>query len=187
MRGLFHFLILCPHLVFAEDTKILSNQILSVESGVICAPVATGEAKAPDTLAGTTHLISENPPFVSQENQVPAVLGIGFGVKSMSIYPDGLSDVQMVITHPPMGVQKTTSQSYKTTISGRSQSITFYQFDFDYELQIGTWRMEAIRGEEILFSAEFEIVLPNQMPELSQVCGFEDLLSLYFEPDASLR
>lgn len=144
---------------------------------MICAPEAVGSSPAPGTLAGTTHIIDEDPPFVSNARRVPAVLGIGFGVKSISSTPEGLEDVTMVITHPGMGADKIKTQSYGTRISGLAPSLTFYQFDYDYELLPGIWQMVAMKDDAVLYSASFEVLPPQQVPELASVCGFESLLS----------
>lgn len=178
MRSLFLFFICVPCFAFAQPKDKVSADILSLQSGVICAPPSEGEAAAPDTIAGTTHLISDVPPFVSTVNRVPAVLGIGFGVKSISVAPEGISNIDMVITHPPMGASGVTTQSYSTSIRGDAQSITFYQFDYEYELLPGIWTMQAKYGDVVLFTSVFVIVPPNELPQLASICGFEELLSL---------
>ena len=159
----------------AQD--MTAEAIASLESGVICPPPTVGTAPAPGTVAGTTHLIDENPPFVSLGNRVPAVLGIGFGVKAMAVDPAGLSDVTMTVTHPPMGDGKATSQSFFTRVGGGDPSLTFYQFDFDYELLIGTWTMTATKDGVTLYETQFDVVPPRLVPELAAICGFEQLLS----------
>lgn len=178
MRALLLLLIcLTASALPAQERAISSDLIETLDSGVVCAPPTTGEKLAPDTIAGVTHLIDTDPPFVSTKNRVPAVLGIGFGVKSSVRLPDGLAGVTMTITHPPIGPEGITQQSFQTSISGGGQSLTFYQFDYDYEMQTGDWLMEASLDGIPLYAVAFEVVLPQQIPELAQVCGFENLLS----------
>ena len=83
----------------------------------------------------------------------------------------------MVVTHPAMGAQKIETQTYGTFISSLSSSLTFYQFDYNYELLPGIWNMTAMQGETVLYSVNFEVLPPEQVPELASVCGFESLLS----------
>ena len=147
------------------------------ESGVICPPPSVGETAAPGTVAGVTHLVDRDPPFVSMSDRVPAVMGIGFGVKSMTADLLGLSEVTMTVTHPPMGKDGTTQQSFQTRIDGTSPSLTFYQFDYAYELVQGRWTMEATKDGAVLYRKSFDVVAPKLAPELAQVCGFEELLS----------
>lgn len=174
MRILIPLLLFATPLVAQDKT---SGAIASIETGVICPPESTGTRPAPDTVAGITNVVAEEPPFVSTVNKVPAVMGIGFGAKAMSESTFGIDNVTMTITHPPMGPQKTTQQSFLTSISGTDTSITFYQFDFDYELLPGTWTMTATDGEQVLYSTSFEVVLPQQVPELAAICNFSELLS----------
>lgn len=151
--------------------------IVSLETGVICPPKTTGTRPAPDTVAGLTNVIEDEPPFVSTVNKVPAVLGIGFGAKAQSGTPFGIDNVTMTITHPAMGESGAKRQSFQTSISGLDTSITFYQFDFDYELLPGTWTMTATDGDQVLYSTEFQVVPPQAVPELASICNFEELLS----------
>lgn len=161
----------------APQPDFIAGTMASVEAGVICAPETTGVLDAPDTVAGTTHIIAEEPPFVALTRRVPAVLGIGFGIKSRTVDFDGLEGVTMTVTHPPMGSGGATQQSFPTTIRGTDPSLTFYQFDFNYELLPGIWQMTAEHGGEVLFRTTFEVLPPDQVPELAEICGFEELLS----------
>ena len=155
----------------------ISPLMASVEAGVICAPDTMEVREAPGTVAGTTHVIEEEPPFVATTRRVPAVLGIGFGIKSVTQDVNGLSDVLMTVTHPPMGDVAATEQTFLTSIRGTDPSLTFYQFDFDYELLPGIWQMEASIGGETLYRSTFEVLPPEQVPELAEICGFTDLFS----------
>jgi hypothetical protein len=118
-----------------------------------------------------------DPPFVSNSRIVPATIGVGFGVKARATDAGGLQDVIMVVTHPPMGKEKIQTQSFQTRISGDASSVTFYQFDYAYELVTGRWQMTAMHGETVLYQASFDIVPPQRVPELAGACGYEDLLS----------
>ena len=160
----------------APDT-VISPLIGSLESGVICPPPSVGDTPAPGTVAGVTHLVDEDPPFVSMSNRVPAVMGIGFGVKSMTDDLLGLSEVTMTVSHPPMGKDGATQQSFLTRIDGGTPSLTFYQFDYAYELVKGTWQLEATKDGMVLYRTSFQVVAPKDAPELAHVCGFEELLS----------
>jgi len=142
MRHLIALIFLSATQAQASDT--VSPALFSFEAGVICAPEAVGSAPAPDTVAGVTNTINVDPPFVSPARRVPAVLGVGFGIKAQSVDPDGLAPVTMTITHPAMSKTKTTQQSFTSSISGFEPSLTFYQFDFAYELLPGqSWPASA--------------------------------------------
>lgn len=165
--------------IFAPLTataETVSDFVAGFESGVICPPPTTGERSAPGTVAGVTHVIEDNPPFVSVQNRVPAVKGIGFGVKASVVFAEGLP-VTMVLTHPPMGAEGVTSQEFTSHLSGDTRSITFYQFDYAYELLVGRWTMQALSGDTVIYATEFDVLPPEEVPELAGICGFENLLS----------
>lgn len=174
------FFAMIPMIGWAQtgpQPDMVSSKIALHEAGIICAPPTTGLSDAPETVAGTTHLIDIEPAFVSTKRRVPAVIGIGFGIKAQAASPLGLPDITMSISHPEMGKQRVELQAFGSSISGTEKSLTFYQFDFDYELVTGFWQMEASQGDEILYRTTFEVLSPDQVPELAQICGFENLLS----------
>ena len=150
--------------------------IAEIQTGVVCAPERSDVVAAPDTISGTKNVIDHDPPFVSRKHRVPAVLGVGFGVKARAA-EGPLASVRFTVVHPPMGPSRVTRQSFETVIGSNDLSLTFYQFDHAYELVLGTWKMTATQGDLLLYSAEFEVLAPDQVPELAGVCGFEALLS----------
>ncbi len=179
MKHIFAFLACLPGPLLAQAPlpDLVGDSMASVEAGVICAPETLGVQEAPGTVAGTTHIIAEEPPFVAATRRVPAVLGIGFGIKSRTLDINGLNGVTMTITHPPMGSTGATYQTFSTTIRGTDPSLTFYQFDFDYELLPGIWQLEASFADETLYRTTFEVLPADQVPELAEICGFTELLS----------
>ncbi|MEO1640767.1 MAG: DUF3859 domain-containing protein [Pseudomonadota bacterium] len=156
---------------------MVSSVISNVEVGIVCPPEPIGSTPAPGTIAGATHIIVEEPQFVSVGSVVPAAIGVGFGVKSQAVDPAGLGAITMVLTHPPMGDAQITLQQFQTSISGQDPSLTFYQFDYPYELVEGTWMFTAMQGEQALFSVSFEVVDPLGMPSLAEMCGYSNLFS----------
>ena len=175
MRHLIALIFLPASPAMAQD--VISPQLFGFEAGVICAPDIIGTQPAPDTVAGVTNSLDVDPPFVSTGRRVPAVLGVGFGVKAMALDVEGLSPVTMTITHPAMGPKRIKTQSFATRITGDDPSLTFYQFDFAYELLPGTWSTEATFEDTLIYRTSFKVVPPNQIPELAAICGFEDMLS----------
>jgi hypothetical protein len=151
--------------------------IQSLKAGIICAQDVISLTPAPDTVAGVTNVIEGDPAFVAFSRDVPAVVGIGFGVKSQAA--DGIDrlGVLITVTHPPMGDAGVIRESYTTDISSSGLSFTLYQFDYDYELVQGTWTFEATHDGKRLFRASFDVVPPQDVPELAAACGYENLLS----------
>jgi len=164
--------------VLAQTTDVLSPQIDFFEAGVLCAQDDGITRDAPDTVAGTTHIVEQAPPFVSTGRLVPAVIGIGFGVRASVQSIDGLDAVTMTVTHPPFADSGATQQSFITGLGAAGMpGITFYQFDYGYELAVGDWTMTATAGTETLYEVTFTVVAPTALPDLAGACGYLDLLS----------
>ena len=162
----------------AEADNFISPLIASFEAGVLCAEDSTVARDAPDTVAGTTHVVDEAPPFINNGRIVPAVIGVGFGIKSSVLTEQGLDTVRIRVTHPPFAGSGATEQSFMTTIGAQNApSITFYQFDYAYELALGDWTMTASTGGVTLYEQTFTVVAPTLLPELSGLCGSSDYLS----------
>lgn len=164
---------------FAQKADFISPDIGFFEAGVLCALDSGVARDAPGTVAGTTHVVETTPPFVNTERRVPAVLGIGFGVLSGTVKNQLLEGVTMTVTHPPLPGNGTTSQSFTTTIAPSTDPrITFYQFDYGYELALGDWTLTTTMPDgTVLYKVTFTVVPPVQLPELAGACGYLDLLS----------
>lgn len=163
--------------VFAQTPDDVSPFLGSFEAGILCAQEPSGIREAPDTVAGTTHVIDTSPDFVNTGRVVPAVIGIGFGVRA-GLGDVGLDGVLMTVTHPPLEGSGVTEQSFMTSIGSSDEpGLTFYQFDEDYELALGEWRMTATTADAQLYDVTFTVVPPAALPELAGACGYLDLLS----------
>lgn len=156
--------------------EVVTSAIADLQAGVICAPEVIDEVPAPDTIAGVQNVIADDPPFVTTGRTVPAVIGIGFAIKSMAAKQD-LLIVTIVVTHPPMGPDGVTRESYQSAIWTDAYALTAWQFEYDYELVTGPWTVSAWAGDRMVYSVAFEVVPPEMMPELASVCGYEALLS----------
>lgn len=168
--------LVCSGPLRAQSVDQIGPLISSFKAGIFCAPTVVRTEPAPDTVAGVTNIIEDVPPLVSAGRNVPAVLGMGFGILS-GAKQAMLLDVLIVVTHPPMGDAGVTRQSYYSDITNTGESMTLYQFDYDYELVQGPWTITATQGDTLLFRAGFTVVPPQQVPELAGVCGYENLLS----------
>jgi len=157
--------------------EVVSSRVAVFEAGILCAPDSVGTREAPGTVAGTTHIVEETPPFVDEGRMVPAVLGVGFGVRAGFDSSFGEEDILIRVTHPPFAGTGATEQSFFTYIGGLNDpAITFYQFDYDYELALGTWTFEALSGDDLIYRTVWTVVPPNTLPELAGICGYMELL-----------
>jgi hypothetical protein len=164
--------------VSAQEGDFVSPMLGFYEGGVICAQESVTTREAPDTVAGSTNVVEDAPPFVSEGRLVPAVLGIGFGVRAGLKDDLGQDGVTMTVTHPPLTGSGVTQQSFITSLGSKdSPGITFYQFDYPYELMLGEWTMTATVGDLVLYETKFTVVPPQTLPHLAGACGYLDLLS----------
>jgi hypothetical protein len=127
-------------------------------------------------VAGVSNVIADDPPFVSDGRLVPGVIGVGFAIKARTA-AEVLPALTVVVTHPPMGPDQVTRQSFVTALGDLDLSLVAWQFEYEYELVQGTWTVAVSDGREILYSVSFEVVAPDLLPDLAAVCGYEDLLS----------
>lgn len=159
----------------AQDVEYTGTAIAELYAGVICAAKVVGTTPAPDTVAGVSNIIEEDPPFVSVGRVVPAVIGVGFAIKARTT--SDMNDLLVVVTHPPMGPDGMTRESFPTSLSSFELSMNAWQFEYDYELVVGTWSFSVFDGNKLIYRVPFEVVPPDMLPELAGVCGYEELLS----------
>ncbi len=177
MRHLIAVLLLVTLALPARAGITRGADVLALTAGVICAPEATGFRDAPDTILGRTHILDRMPAFAAETLTVPAVLGVGFGVRVQAAEGMGTDPLIVTLTHPPMGEAGVQRQSFDSTISGQDPSMAFYQFDYPYELVTGQWTLEGHRGGDLVYRVVFDVVPPQAVPELAGLCNFRELLS----------
>lgn len=164
--------------VAAQSTTgdFVGDEISRFAAGLSCTPLIIGETPAPNTISGFTNRIESFDGFTHTSRRVPAVLGVSFGVQAQTKLQD-YPFVTMVVTHPPMGEHGIEVESWQTSLSMLGPRVSLFSLEHDYELVPGTWSFEARDGDDVLYRAVFEVVPPQDVPELATICGFENLLS----------
>ena len=137
----------------------ISGQVSRWQAGVICASQFGNGARPAEDIA-----------FVAQTQVVPAVVGMGFGVRAQAQAPTGVA-VTIVVDHPPFTPGGPTQQTYPTTMSGSAMSGFFYRFENQQEAAVGTWRVSALSGQTVLYSLDFDVVPPRANDGLLAACG----------------
>ncbi|PIE09524.1 MAG: hypothetical protein CSA72_12950 [Rhodobacterales bacterium] len=168
MRALL-ILCCCPTLLWGGVT----------EYGVSCATGVSDTDIAPDTVLGEINILPDGREILWPQSEVPAALGIGFGLWfDTTSVPRGMT--LTTITHPPMGPQGVTRESWKTFQSGDTQEPHYvgYTLELPYELVRGPWRVEVTRNGKTLAAQDFVLVAPEAYPEIIATCrSGEDLVS----------
>ena len=111
--------------------------------------------------------------FIAQTQVVPAVIGMGFGIRAQVTPPEGLSRVQIVVEHPPFTPGGPTSQNYTTSISGTGMSGFFYRFEEAREVVPGTWRILALANGAPVYDIDFNVVPARTNDGLLRSCGVQ--------------
>lgn len=131
--------------------------------GAFCAVEIVGEEVAEGTLSGTLNLVDGPPVFFSEGPLVPAQIGVGFGIH-LDVVPayEGVATVKT--THPPMGPNGITEQTWQTTYTPGNVAYNGFTFEYDYELVTGTWTISAEADGREIFYAEFTVIDPSFAP-----------------------
>jgi hypothetical protein len=133
--------------------------------GVYCRPEIETTEDAPETELGYVGLLPGVPELVFQQQEIPARLGISFGI--ITVTDRDIPGARMETWRP--GAERPDIW-YSDVIAG-SPRISGFGFDFANELITGTWRMEAWEGDTRLYSVEFEVLPGTALPGVSSDCS----------------
>lgn len=170
--------VLCGAVTAAADTAItLSPQVTMLVPGLFCAPEDRNRRDAPDTLAGYVYEPLEPVEMVAEGQLVPAMIGLGFGVRFALSDTDNVA-LQYTVTHPPMPPSNTTVQRWDGSLQGGNIGTVFFQFDITAEMQPGDWNLSATRDGAPVFHVGFTVRPASELPGLVGLCQGGSLLSL---------
>jgi hypothetical protein len=119
---------------------------------------------SPETPSGITRIPAGAPILVSATNQIPARIGIRFGmtyeINKLPV-PDGEAEITKIAKHPPITKPDGTTSTGFTFVekqlvkNGPIVGWTGYGFDHDYELVTGRWEFEMKFDNKTLCKQEF--------------------------------
>jgi hypothetical protein len=138
----------------------IGSAVARWQAGVVCASSFGQGRNAADNLS-----------FIAQTQVVPAVLGMGFGVKAQAAQPGGISGVTITVIHPPFASGGPNAQTFPSTMSGEGLSAFYYRFEEQQEVVPGRWTIRATAGEVLLYSIDFDVVVPGPRDGLVAACG----------------
>lgn len=145
---------------------IASPNLQITNYGIYCSPETKERREAPETSLGYIEVFSGTPGIRYQQQQVPARLGVSFGVVITSAVD--VPSVRIETWKPG----KETPEIWYTDYMAGGSSMRGFTFDFKEELLLGVWRMEAWDGDSLLYSVEFEVVTPSSLPGIGSDCTF---------------
>lgn len=150
---------------------VVSPDLSLMEAGMTCRPQVTGTVTAPGTMKGSIAVVRDPMAFVATGRQVPAVLGLGFGVRARLADPGQRREVTIVVTHPPMAPGGVTRESWTATLTGLTSLLNSYRFETEAELVPGDWTISAEAGGKVLFRVPYTVLPADRLPGLAQVCA----------------
>ena len=139
-------------------------------AGMVCVSGPSTTEAAPGTRLGYIDNVQGDIVMGLATDRIPAIPGLSFGVLSQVADTAGATGVTMIVTHPPMGPEGSTRDTWQRDFFGGSPNASFFQFDFPEELVTGDWTMQAVLGDRVLYSARFTVVNPAALPGFVNPC-----------------
>ena len=154
---------------FAETPAPVAGAGIVLQSiGVYFSPEIAGTEAAPDTELGYINLMTAPPEFIFRQTDVPARLGLSFGI--LIVADRDIANVRVLTWKPGA----TDPESWTTDIVAGEPKLRGFVFEYENELIPGPWRMEAYDGDTQLYSVTFEVLPGSELPSVTSNC---DLLS----------
>jgi hypothetical protein len=173
LRATLTLLALAAAPAYAQDGSPIAFQ----EYGVICALDLQGQQPAPTTESGVINLIDQARKLDVTTDQVPAELGLSFGIRAIVADEASLEGARMSVTHPPMGPRKITHQSWPVPLNGGSPTLNMFTFEAPHELVQGTWIFQLIFADKVLTEQVFQVLPAGSVPVVQKTCGGVQLTS----------
>lgn len=166
-------------LVLATMPALAQNQspIVSQTYGVICAVDMQGQQPAPATESGVINLVDQSRDFDVVTHQVPAEIGLSFGMRAVTAEGSSMETARMSVTHPPMGATGITRQSWAAPLRGGMPALNMFTFEKPHELVQGTWVFQLIFADKILSEQVFQVLPGGSVPPVQKTCGGLQLTS----------
>lgn len=162
----------------AQAETFIAPPVVALEYGVVCDYNPQGtDVPAPDTNAGRVRSGGPAIVFDLHTDQVPARLGIAFGIHVTFADDAGDHVVTMVTRHPSFGPGYMTEESWPSTMSSGESSARYFYFEFDYELAAGPWSMEILLDGGVVARQDFTVHDGPVAQAILDTCPTEGLLS----------
>jgi hypothetical protein len=176
MRALFPLLFLAAPAFAAGDVTADMTVFAKIGAGVLCAAEASSQQEAPGTRLGFIDLVEGEITLGLPATHIPAIPGLAFGVHAM-VGETGASGVTITVTHPPMGTDGTTVETWVSDFAPGDTTANFFRFDYPEERVPGTWTLQAELDGKVLYLARFQVVDPALMPNFVSPCELPPQLS----------
>jgi len=136
--------------------------------GLVCPSGNAVELPAPGTHLGVIKQREGWQKIEYTTQVIPMVNGIGFGVEAAPL--QDLTGVQVTVFHPPYPGTNVTEESWISDFSTDAQNLSFFTFEFPFELVEGRWAIQATHRGNILYAVEFDVVPASRFPDIDGLC-----------------
>lgn len=146
-------------------------QVRLVEAGIVCPRVTTGELlPAPGTETGTIRRIDQETVFDLPDRRVPMMTDLSFGFRTELQEGEEAREVQIVVTHPPMGPRGVVRQEWADTIYPGDTNLNLFTFEFPYEKVPGRWTFAVELDGAAIVSVPFEVGVETARGPVEAAC-----------------
>jgi hypothetical protein len=168
-------LVLC--LIAAAPLPAQESAVRLIDHGVLCDVTIEGRREAPLTESGVINLIDQGREMDVTTADVPARMGLSFGIRVVATGGSGFPDARVVVTHPPLGAAGVTVQSWPSPLGGGATSINLFTFEHAYELVQGVWRFQIVSDGRVLAEQAFAVTGGHAVPEVQTACFAAEITS----------
>lgn len=150
----------------AQQAQVVNPALAETRAVVFCHNLPFDTTAAPGTEAGRIAKPRNMPKLIAGAGQqVPAVLNMGFGVIAQAA-GQTISVAKIKVFKPGA----TRPDTWDTRFRVGHQTFDYWYFGSLDQMVLGDWRIEAIKGDRVLYRVAFEVARPAQLPKLAKAC-----------------
>ncbi|MDF1872153.1 DUF3859 domain-containing protein [Vannielia sp.] len=161
----------------SSDIQVNQALIAEITVGLNCKVEIVGSREAPGTERGSVDVFDKAPELSPLGTVVPALPGLGFGVRARAADGLTIAGATFRVIHPPFTESGTTEQSWSANYTDDGFSTHLYRFDYPHEMVTGTWVMEATHAGAVLYRVNFTVIPAKDFPGAETLCDPASLLS----------
>ncbi|WP_299624779.1 DUF3859 domain-containing protein [uncultured Tateyamaria sp.] len=155
---------------------ILRPPLTYLSHGIDCT-LPDGEiVSGQDTVDGEV-IVNTSPgtPILIETLTAPTQVGLSLMI-AFSVQPDTPpTTLTASVTHPPMGPQRTTRQTWSLNVVGGDKKAFGYGLEDKFEEVPGLWTFRLADGDRVLLQQTFTMVTPDKAQHVMDTC-FPDTL-----------
>lgn len=150
---------------------------VTLEYGVICELSSQGERSAPETELGRINLINQDRRFDVVTTQIPAQLGLSFGIRAEFTDETPPQRIEISVSHPPMGQNQVIEQRWGAALNPDRPSLNVFSFEYPHELVPGLWEFRILQDGATIAQQQFDVLNQPSTREIDQICSGNAVMS----------